>query len=82
MYEGMGYRVYRRVIGYYSGGPAVGGGQEEEEDGKVGSKKQQQPQKRQTEDALDMRKAMPRDIFEKSVVPLPRPVRPHELEFD
>ena len=82
MYEGMGYRVYRRVIGYYSGGPAVGGGQEEEEDGKVGSKKQQQPQKRQTEDALDMRKAMPRDIYEKSVVPLPNPVRPEDLEFD
>lgn len=30
----------------------------------------------------DMRKAMPRDVEKRSVVPLARPVRPHELEFD
>jgi N-terminal acetyltransferase B complex catalytic subunit len=29
-----------------------------------------------------MRKAMPRDVEKKSVVPLNRPVKPHELEFD
>jgi hypothetical protein len=29
-----------------------------------------------------MRKAMPRDVEGRSVVPLARPVRPHELEFD
>lgn len=34
------------------------------------------------EDALDMRKAMPRDVLRKSVVPLPRPIKPEELEFD
>jgi len=32
--------------------------------------------------AADMRKAMPRDVEKRSVIPLSRPVRPHELEFD
>jgi N-terminal acetyltransferase B complex catalytic subunit len=99
MYGGMGYRVYRRVIDYYSGGPLVppppGGEEEEEEEeggggsgkkakrrGGGGKQPQTPPPPRRTEDALDMRKAMPRDIHERSVVPLDRPVRPHELEFD
>ena len=34
------------------------------------------------ENAYDMRKAMPRDVHKKSVVPLTRPVRPEELEFE
>lgn len=34
------------------------------------------------ENALDMRKAMPRDVRKESIVPLSRPVRPEELEFD
>ncbi|KAK9806271.1 hypothetical protein WJX72_007971 [[Myrmecia] bisecta] len=34
------------------------------------------------EDAFDMRKAMPRDVQKKSVVPMDRPVHPHELEYD
>lgn len=50
----MGYIVYRRVIGYYSG----------------------------HEDALDMRKAMPRDTQRKSVIPLKHPIYPHQLESD
>ena len=33
------------------------------------------------EDAFDMRKAMPRDVHGRSVVPLKRPVRPDELEW-
>ena len=35
-----------------------------------------------TEDALDLRKAMPRDVHKKSTVPLDRPIQPHELEHD
>ncbi len=35
-----------------------------------------------TEDALDLRKAMPRDVQKKSIVPLERPIHPHELEHD
>lgn len=31
------------------------------------------------EDALDMRKALSRDVYKNSVVPLGRPVYPHEL---
>ncbi len=50
----LGYTLYRRVLGYYSG----------------------------EEDAYDMRKAMPRDVLGKSVIPLDRPVHPHELEHD
>ena len=34
------------------------------------------------EDALDMRKAMPRDAARKSMVPLTRPIHPHELGAD
>ncbi|KAL6766225.1 hypothetical protein ACKKBG_A35165 [Auxenochlorella protothecoides x Auxenochlorella symbiontica] len=34
------------------------------------------------EDALDMRKAMPRDVNKLSIVPLKRAIHPHELEFD
>lgn len=34
------------------------------------------------EDAFDMRKAMPRDVMKKSVIPLKKPVRPEDLEFD
>ena len=64
MYKKFGYSVYRRVLGYYSG----------------------------EEDAygiiifflkylfcLDMRKALPRDVHKKSIIPLGRPVRPEEL---
>ena len=33
------------------------------------------------EDAYDMRKAMPRDVKKITVVPLDKPIQPHELEF-
>ncbi len=33
------------------------------------------------EDAFDMRKALPRDVTKKSVIPMDRPVRPEELEW-
>ncbi|PRW45665.1 N-alpha-acetyltransferase 20 [Chlorella sorokiniana] len=34
------------------------------------------------EDAFDMRKAMPRDVAKKSIIPLKKPVRPEDLEFE
>jgi len=34
------------------------------------------------EDALDLRKAMPRDVHRNSIVPLNRPIHPDELEND
>ena len=34
-----------------------------------------------TEDAWDMRKALPRDKHKQSVIPLNRPIRPEELEW-
>jgi N-terminal acetyltransferase B complex catalytic subunit len=34
-----------------------------------------------TEDALDMRKAMPRDKEKVTVIPLEKPILPNELEF-
>jgi len=52
MYTKMGYSVYRRVLGYYSG----------------------------EEDAFDMRKALARDVHKKSIVPLPHPVLPSEVD--
>ncbi len=33
------------------------------------------------EDAFDMRKALPRDKHKESVIPLPRPITPDELEW-
>ena len=33
------------------------------------------------EDAFDMRKALPRDKKKESVIPLPRPITPDELEW-
>ena len=29
-----------------------------------------------------MRKAMPRDVAKRSIIPLKKPVRPEDLEFD
>jgi N-terminal acetyltransferase B complex catalytic subunit len=34
------------------------------------------------EDAFDMRKAMPRDVHKKSIIPWTKDCQPHELEFD
>ena len=53
MYGHMGYTIYRRVLGYYSG----------------------------EEDAFDMRKALARDKLNKSVIPLPHPITPDQLEW-
>ncbi len=58
MYKSLGYIVYRRVLGYYSGGAD-----------------------NDQEDAFDMRKAMPRDTNKVTVVPIEKPIQPHELEF-
>jgi N-terminal acetyltransferase B complex catalytic subunit len=33
------------------------------------------------EDAFDMRKALPRDVKKKSMIPLPHPITPDELEW-
>jgi N-terminal acetyltransferase B complex catalytic subunit len=33
------------------------------------------------EDAFDMRRALPRDTDKLSVIPLKRPIHPHELEW-
>lgn len=35
----------------------------------------------ETEDALDMRKALPRDVKKESIVPLDHPIRPEDLEW-
>jgi N-terminal acetyltransferase B complex catalytic subunit len=69
MYEIMGYSVYRRVLGYYSG--------EEDAFGvcamvTIQSYAHQSP---------DMRKALPRDRDRKSVVPLEHPITPDQLEW-
>ncbi|KAI8908940.1 acyl-CoA N-acyltransferase [Gorgonomyces haynaldii] len=34
-----------------------------------------------SEDAFDMRKALPRDVHKKSIIPLKHPVRPEDLEW-
>ncbi|CAF4333466.1 unnamed protein product [Adineta steineri] len=34
------------------------------------------------EDAFDMRKALPKDVEKKSLIPIPHPVRPEDLADD
>jgi len=68
MYQQFGYSVYRRVLGYYSSGGANADSADDDYD-------------MMTEDALDMRKALPRDKNKLSVIPMDRPVRPEELEW-
>lgn len=34
-----------------------------------------------SEDALDMRKALPRDVKKESIIPLKKPIRPEDLEW-
>lgn len=34
-----------------------------------------------SEDGLDLRKALPRDVHKRSVIPLPRPVHASELDY-
>ena len=82
LYEGLGYVTYRRVLGYYSGGG--GSGKTKKEGGKGGGEeKQKQEEPPENEDALDMRKSLPADgPGKKSMKPLGRAIRPHELEFD
>ena len=78
LYEGLGYVTYRRVLGYYSGGGGSGGGKG---GGKGGAGGGEEPP--ESEDALDMRKSLPADGPEKkSMRPLGRAIKPHELEFD
>lgn len=66
MYHNFGYRIYRRVIGYYqssSGNPNRSGSDPP------------------PEDAYDMRKSLPRDPQQLSMIPLPHPVYPEDLEW-
>ena len=55
MYQRLGYRVFRRILGYYGG--------------------------QTSEDAFDCRKPCTRNARRRrdATLPLPRPVRPHEL---
>ena len=66
MYKGMGYSIYRQVIGYYSG--------EEDALGTTFAGFETMLT------FLDMRKALPRDKEKKSIIPLPHPVYPNELD--
>ncbi len=80
LYEGLGYVTYRRVLGYYSGGSG-GSASASKSGGKGGAGGEDaEPE---SEDALDMRKSLPADGPEKkSMRPLGRAIKPHELEFD
>jgi len=64
MYAALGYAVFRRILGYYGAAPAGAGG--------AGAG---------AEDAFDMRAPCARNAVRRrdATVPLPRPVRPHEM---
>lgn len=79
MYEKFGYSVYRRVLGYYSS----------DHDGEdaFGSFTRisctlcylVHPDLRVAITSADMRKALPRDVDKKSIIPLPHPITPDQL---
>lgn len=68
MYEGLGYSVYRRILGYYCDPDEDAYGKE--------------VYMRLVTDLsiLDMRKALPRDVEKRSVVPLKHPVHWQDLK--
>ena len=74
-----GYTIYRQVLNYYSG--------EEDAYGAWAAHKKLLRSRRADASAraplrADMRKAMPRDVHKRSIVPLKRPIQPWELEHD
>ena len=66
-----GYSVYRTVLGYYSGAEDAYGACICVHAGWYADDMR-----------TDMRKAMPRDVEKKSIIPLKRPVRAIDLEED
>jgi N-terminal acetyltransferase B complex catalytic subunit len=76
MYENLGYSVYRRVLGYYSG--------EEDAFGKISSFIHQLYTSTSNYYFLsceDMRKPLPRDTTKESIIPLAAPITPDQLEW-
>lgn len=73
MYEKFGYSVYRRVLEYYSG--------DNPEDAFGMFLSLISPFCSHLSFVTDMRKALPRDVKKESIIPLPHPVRPEELEW-
>ena len=78
MYEKMGYSIYRRVLGYYSG----------EEDAFDMRKARRARAARgdgaraQVGEAPPSRvQALPRDVHKRSIIPLTKPITPDELEW-
>ena len=67
MYEAFGYSIYRRIVGYYSG---FNDG--EDAYGNINYKLDSLT-------LVDMRKALPRDVDKKSIIPITRPVQVSEL---
>ncbi len=76
MYRKLGYVVYRQVLGYYSGASP------EDAYGAQHVLHDSRERPSLTLQHADMRKALPRDVQKQSVIPLTRPVRPEEIEFD
>lgn len=71
MYHQLGYRVYRRVIGYYQSSS----GSSSTNNSSSNSTKDA------PEDAYDMRKSLSRDPQQLSMIPLPHAVYPEDLEW-
>ena len=71
MYHQLGYRVYRRVIGYYQSSS----GSSSTNNNNSNSTKDA------PEDAYDMRKSLSRDPQQLSMIPLPHAVYPEDLEW-
>lgn len=82
MYQNLGYIVYRTVIDYYAGPGDV----DEDAYGEYLIKNQKNllwcifERKMCLFPILDMRKAMPRDVDKKSMIPLKHPVHCDEVE--
>lgn len=79
MYKNLGYIIYRTVIDYYAGPGDV----DEDAYGKYKSISNGQVKCDFNDEyiyVIDMRKAMPRDVDKKSMIPLKHPVHCDEVE--
>ena len=83
MYRNMGYKAYRRVLGYYAGpiSPSSSNAEDDIHDD-TNNNKGNKKGPRVGEDALDMRKSTKRDVQKVSVVPAKKfEQRPWEIEW-
>ena len=82
MYHNLGYGIYRTVIGYYQSSSSNSNSNSSKQSGtSTDSNRRHAPIPNPPEDAYDMRKSLLRDPQKLSMIPLPHPIYPEDLEW-